>query len=93
MDAECNEAAEEQDLIGWDNVFKGHVTKKWAVLQKKHFSRMYQNPPSLHKWSKTIILKLYDAAHEMWIHRNDIVHEKFEENLSKKRPQNSWNRT
>ena len=83
IDAEFIEAAEEQDLIGWENVFKGHITKKWAALQMKHFCRMYQNPPSLHKWSKTIILKLYDVAHEMWTHRNDIVHEKFEENLSK----------
>jgi len=83
MDAEFIEAAEEQDLIGWDNVFKGHITRKWAALQLKHFCRMYQNPPSLYKWSKTIISKLYDVAHEMWTHRNDIVHEKFEENLSK----------
>ena len=50
----------------------------------KHFCRMYKNPPSLHHWSKSIICKLYEVAYEMWMHRNNIVHEKYEDHLNKK---------
>ena len=77
-------AADEQDAIGWKNLFKGHISKKWAHLQMKHYSRMYSNPPSLHHWSKNVILRLYDIAYDMWDHRNNIVHDNFEETLNKK---------
>ena len=83
-DQDYMKAANEQDKIGWKNIFKGHISKTWAELQMKHFCRMYTNPPSLHHWSKTIILRLYDISYEMWDHRNKIVHEKFEDSLNKK---------
>ena len=83
-DHEFQHAAREQDEIGWINIFKGHLTKKWSALQMKHFCRMYKNPPSLHHWSKSIVRKLYDVAYEMWMHRNNIVHEKYEDHLNKK---------
>ena len=83
-DDDFHATSKEQDQIGWVNIFKGHISKKWSELQMKHFCHMYKNPPSLHHWSKSIILKLYDVAHEMWMHRNNIVHEKYEDNLNKK---------
>ena len=83
-DQEFQVAAKEQDEIGWINVFKGHLSKKWSSLQMKHYCRMYKNPPSLHHWSKSIICKLYEVAYEMWMHRNNIVHEKYEDHLNKK---------
>ena len=84
VDQDYMKAAREQDKIGWKNVFKGHISKTWAELQMKHYSRMYANPPSLHHWSKNIILRLYDISYSMWDHRNKIVHDKFEDNLNKK---------
>jgi len=84
IDHDFHKASHEQDEIGWVNIFKGHISKKWSTLQMKHFSRMYKKAPSLHHWSKSIILKLYDVAYEMWMHRNNIVHEKYEDHLNKK---------
>ena len=50
----------------------------------EHFCNMYKNPLSLYLWSKNIILQLYEISHSMWIHRNNIVHEDFEEKLNRK---------
>ena len=84
IDQDVITAAREQDEIGWKNIFKGHLSSKWAHLQMKHFSKMYANPPSLHNWSKNIILQFYDISYSMWSHRNEIVHDDFEEKLNKK---------
>ena len=45
---------------------------------------MYQQPPSVHNWAKNIVLWLYDISYNMWMNRNDVVHEKVEENLNLK---------
>ena len=84
IDQDVIKAAQEQDEIGWKNIFKGHLSSKWAHLQMKHFSKMYANSPSLYNWSKNIILQFYDISYSMWSHRNEIVHDDFEEKLNKK---------
>jgi len=78
------EAAKEQDVIRWKNVFKGHISKKWAEAQLQHYMRMYSNPPSVHHWAKNVILQLYQISKDMWHHRNEIVHECIEEKLNQK---------
>jgi len=47
IDQDIIRASREQDEIGWKNIFKGHLSSKWAHLQMNHFSKMYANPPSL----------------------------------------------
>ena len=75
-------AAIEQDEIGWDNFFKGHISKKWAIAQLKHYENMYKNPPSIAHWAKNIIIQIYNVTFEIWMHRNKVVHDNFEGNLS-----------
>ena len=76
------EAAKEQDIIRWENIFKGHISKKWAEIQLQHYMQMYSNPPSVHHWAKNVILQLYQISRDMWHHRNEIVHECIEERLN-----------
>ena len=75
-------AAKEQDDVGWSNLFKGHIVKSWSVIQQKYYATMYHNPPSVYNWSTTIISHLYDLSHDMWNHRNEIVHEKVAQSLN-----------
>ena len=84
VDQDFKKAAGEQEKIGWKNIFKGHLSNKWAHLQMKYFCRMYRNPPSLYYFSKNIILQLYDISYKMWEHRNNVVYENFKEALNKK---------
>ena len=76
------QAAHEQDIIGWTNIFKGHISSTWSKIQYQYISEFYQHPPSLHHWSKNIILQLYDFTHSMWTNRNNIIHNKVEESLN-----------
>ena len=78
------QAAKEQDEIGWINFFKGHISKQWAKIQLQHYGTMYKNPPSLTHWSKNIIINIYDVSYSMWMNRNRIVHEVYEDQLNKK---------
>ena len=77
-----HQAAYEQDIIGWTNIFKGHISTTWSKIQYQYISEFYQHPPSLHHWSKNVILQLYDFTHSMWTNRNNFVHNKVEESLN-----------
>jgi len=77
------QAAKEQDEIGWTNFFKGHISDKWAKIQLQHYGKMHKNPPCLSHWSKNIIIYIYNISYSMWIHRNQIVHEDYEDKLNK----------
>ena len=87
-DTDFIEATTQQNKIGWLALLNGHMSKKWSEIQSKHFHQMYQQPPSVHNWAKNIVLKLYDISYAMWTNRNDVVHEKVEENLNLKESKN-----
>ena len=76
------DATRQQNQIGWLGLLNGHISKKWSDIQRNHFQNMYQHPPSIHNWAKNIILHLYDISYDMWMNRNDVVHENVEENLN-----------
>ena len=75
-------AAQEQDDVGWSNIFKGHLVKSWSIIQLKYYYSMYHNPPSIYNWSTAIISHLYDVSHDMRTHRNGIVHQKVAQSLN-----------
>ena len=37
---EVQAAIEEQNSIGWDQFFKGRITKKWSEIQQKVYSKI-----------------------------------------------------
>ena len=82
IDPNLHEAAKEQDILGWTKMFNGHISSQWAKMQHQHYKMMYQNPPSISHWAKNLILQFYTISHDMWTHRNEIVHEKVEEFLN-----------
>ena len=82
IDPIFHEAAREQDVIGWTKMFHGHISTKWAEVQHQHYKKMYKNPPSISHGAKNIVLQFYTISHDMWTHRNEIVHEKVEESLN-----------
>ena len=78
------EALVEQDLIGWDHFLKGRISKKWAILQNKCYSRLRQESESNNlspiptyldgKWwaKKVIALTIYMCLN-LWQIRNETL--------------------
>ena len=77
------EAALEQDEIKWINFFKGHLSKKWATIQLKYYSSMYNNFPSITHWAKNVIIQIYNISFKIWTNRNKEAHNEFEERMNK----------
>jgi len=78
------EALVEQDLIGWDHFLKGRISKKWAIIQNKCYSRLRQESESNNlspiptyldgKWwaKKVITLTIYMCLN-LWQIRNETL--------------------
>ena len=60
------------------------IYKKWAIIQLKYYSYLYNNPPSITHWAKNVISQIYNISFEMWTKRNKEVHDEFEERVNKR---------
>ena len=81
-------AVSEQTSIGWNHIFKGWISTKWAIAQDEYYdercktdkriNRKYHNKTT---WSKTVIHGLHDIAFSTWKFRNKDIygHNKQEE--------------
>ena len=78
-------ALNEQDAIGWDQFFKGRLSKEWQLIQEdneyEHLRQQGEKIPSHQTgmwWTNRMIqLIIYFALNE-WQVRNDTLHEKKE---------------
>ena len=77
-----HKAAQAQDKIGWQNFFKGHIAQEWSIAQHRYTNKGRKNPPSPTSWAKNIIIGIYKFSLSMWENRNNIVHEKNDENVT-----------
>ena len=79
-----HKAAQEQDVLGWDNFLLGWITSTWALAQQQHFD-VYASTTNAHlgnAWMKRMISRVYDLVHDVWMYRNSVVHTAVEEKLN-----------
>ena len=77
--------AEEQSLIGWEEVFKGRLSTKWAEAKQAWYDSLRRNHCDLLEidfprhytgkvWSKQIIASLIYYNLNRWQIRNEVAH-------------------
>ena len=64
-------AIKEQTDIGWKNVRRGFISKKWAEIQQEYDTSKKLQPK---QWNTTIIQWLLEYSWEMWKERNQALH-------------------
>ena len=69
------QAWQEQKLIGWQQLFKGRLSKKWALAQGMYYA---DNPATKHVlsfssslWASKTVQILIEMALELWVTRNN----------------------
>ena len=66
---------EEQYDIGYGNIFKGIISKKWGDIQEEDYTRFNRGSSfNRIRWEKRIITLLQNFSTEMWNERCAIVH-------------------
>ena len=75
-------AADQQDIIGWDNFLKGRVATGWREAQLLHFRAIHSNR-SIDRWCADFVEKLLRFSFFMWKTRNDILHERDAQGLQR----------
>jgi len=68
-----SKAAQEQDILGWDLVLEGAISKKWRIQQEAHW-KMYKSWKSSKQWTTELLKWLMNTAWDMWQHRNQALH-------------------
>jgi len=84
-DFTCALAAQQQDIIGRNNMFKGHISTAWKDAQQQYleFRDEEHSKSKAELWAKNLVSRMYLFSFEMWDHRNMIVHTRTEERLNK----------
>jgi hypothetical protein len=65
-----------QNLIGWNQLFRGRMVTAWATLQQQSLSDNGCQTQSLsgRSWVATVVSTLWTRFFELWDARNRIVH-------------------
>jgi len=64
----------EQELLGWDLVLEGCISRKWRKQQESHW-KIYKTRKSSRWWTTKLLKKLMGIAWDMWQHHNEALHE------------------
>jgi len=70
-------AAQEQDLIGWDNFLLGQVSWLWLDIQEQHLWS-FHSCQSIKAWETSLVKQLLSISHVMWTCQNGILHHHME---------------
>ena len=76
------EAVEEQFVIGWENAFRGRLSKKWGDAQKLADTQMNRRERS--GLIANLINKLWEQMHTLWRERNEIKHGRTTEEIQQR---------
>mmetsp|Transcript_5146 Transcript_5146/g.7930 ORF Transcript_5146/g.7930 Transcript_5146/m.7930 type:complete len:235 (-) Transcript_5146:487-1191(-) len=64
----------EQNAIGWRQLFNGRWSTQWSVIQHQHYQQKKTKNQTGHKWSKQMLLVIWDLWDELWKCRNSTEH-------------------
>jgi hypothetical protein len=64
----------DQECIGWQLAMRGYLSKYWglAVAANRHLK---ENNDKGIVWVRKTILQIWEFSHEMWEHRNAVLHD------------------
>ena len=63
-----------QDLIGWQRMLEGMISKEIIDLQRHHMI-VTGSRRSVEKWGAGLVTRLLEITHGQWIYRNFVVHD------------------
>ena len=66
---------QDQDTIGWKNFLEGLPSRKWQLLQQRHYNRI-GSKRSARRWLIALLKRLNAIAWDQWEHRNGLLHHK-----------------
>ena len=69
----ANQALLPQINIGWYNTLCGFLSPSLIDLQSSHYKSI-SSTRSATRWATLLITSLWDIVHQLWNHRNDIIH-------------------
>jgi hypothetical protein len=66
----------DQNSIGWDQIFRGRMVTRWAILQQQSLYDTGCRSPSLsgRSWVATVVTTIWTRFFELWDSRNKLVH-------------------
>jgi hypothetical protein len=69
-------AIADQERIGWHLAMRGYLSNYWrfAVYANRHLA---EDNDKRESWVRKTIMLLWDFAHAMWEHRNDVLHDTY----------------
>jgi hypothetical protein len=67
---------QEQNDIGWRQLFNGRISNEWQRLQNEHLRRHGIKTITLtgQSWSTTVIVTIWKEFFALWEQRNNLVH-------------------
>ena len=68
-------ALEIQDAVGWELPFTGIWDKVWVEQQQEYLTHR-RSRRSAKLWLSGLIRHFLELAHDLWLHRNRVLHEK-----------------
>eukprot|EP00980_Cylindrotheca_fusiformis_P007182 scaffold1514_cov118-Cylindrotheca_fusiformis.AAC.2 len=64
---------EEQNLIGWRQMFRGRVSREWAKIQQNTYDEKQKKNITGTSWITEVVCLLLNQIFEVWKQRNDKV--------------------
>lgn len=72
LDHAVQQAVEDQQKIGWKNVRRGMISKKWATAQHTYIEDT--KATEQYAWGQQLVKTALKYTWEMWMERNEKLH-------------------
>ena len=74
LNNELQQAIIEQTEIGWQNIRRGFISRRWSRVQTIYTKNGQQKGHLPRNWSKTLVSKILEVSWAMWTERNKALH-------------------
>ena len=75
---EVRNLIQQQNAIGWRQIFRGRFSGKWQRLQNAYYFRHNKKKSAFkrtgERWQKTLVLVIWDSWFDLWSIRNGEIH-------------------
>lgn len=75
-----------QDKIGWANFMLGRFPTRVRQYMHAHFQQI-DTLRSATSWTRGLVIRLLQVTHDQWLARNEFVHDRVEEGLTREAAQ------
>eukprot|EP00978_Attheya_sp_CCMP212_P032088 scaffold123677_cov34-Attheya_sp.AAC.3 len=67
-------AISSQSMVGWGAFLEGYLVLDWEILMDRHYESITSRRTGL-RWCSGIIHRLWLLIHDLWEHRNAVLHD------------------